>query len=101
MEPRLLLWNHDYYYRTATWLFSVQVAQESEVRVQVMVCPDCDGDEAVECPECEGRGYTDDVLTPLDSDDDSSREDWDVETCDRCDGEGTIPCPVCQSDRDD
>ncbi len=69
--------------------------------MQVLVCPNCDGDESIPCPECEGRGYTDDVLPPLDSDNDGGREDWDVETCDRCDGEGSIPCPACQSERDD
>lgn len=46
------------------------------------ICPGCEGNERVSCPECRGGGGT-----------------WEsgggISACERCGGDGMIPCPDC------
>ena len=46
------------------------------------ICPSCEGNETVCCPECRGGGGI-----------------WEsgggIAACERCGGEGTVPCPEC------
>ncbi len=46
------------------------------------ICPGCEGNERVSCPECRGGGGT-----------------WEsgggISACERCGGDGMIPCLDC------